>query len=172
MKLKNKNIPFLNLVSFFCCFICFQNSYSQPPLPQRTITVQATQALHFGTFALNGGGDGIVTVSFNGMRTSNTNIFLSPLSPSSQPAIFDIKLCQGRNVTITYIPTIVLSGSNGGSFVMDIGPTEKGGNSSKFAVDNNCNFITTIRVGGTLHIPSVSPPGIYSGNFEIIFEQE
>lgn len=172
MKLKSKNKPFLKL-GLLCCFIfCINSIYSQPSLPQRTITVQATQALHFGTFALNGGGDGIVTVGFNGIRTSNANVFLSPISPTSQPAIFDIKLCQGRNVTIAYIPSITLTGSNGGSFTMDIGPTEKGGNASTFPVDNNCNFITTIRVGGTLHVPSLSPAGVYTGTFEIVFEQE
>lgn len=55
---------------------------------------------------------------------------------------------------------------------MDIGPTEKGGNTATFAVDTNCNFITTLRVGGTLHVPAVSPAGVYTGTFEIIFEQE
>tara|TARA_R110001583_G_scaffold112949_1_gene263253 strand:- start:447 stop:965 length:519 start_codon:yes stop_codon:yes gene_type:complete len=172
MRIRIINIPFfkLNLGILFFFFFGIL-AYSQPALPQRTITVQATQSLHFGTFALIGSNSGTVTVGYDGTRTSN-NIYLSPISPTSQPAIFDIKLCQGRNVTITYAPTTTLTGSNGGTFTMNIGPTEKGISGTKFAVDTNCNFITTIRVGGTLNIPSFSPAGVYTGTFEIIFEQE
>mgnify|MGYP000728265447 CR=1 FL=1 len=92
-KQQNKNKIFIKLVLLTFFILCFSYSYSQspPPLPQRTITVQATQALHFGTFALTGGGAGTVTVGHDGIRTSNSNIFLSPTTPSAQPAIFDIK---------------------------------------------------------------------------------
>lgn len=166
----NNNILKLLYSTIFLFFISY--SYAQPALPQRSITVQATQTLHFGTFALSGSGDGKVILGYDGTRSSNANVFLSNLSPSSQPAIFDIKLCQGRNVTITYVPTTTLTGSNGGTMTLDIGPTEKGGNSAVFAVDNNCNFITVLRVGGTLNIPGSSPAGVYTGTFEITFEQE
>ena len=153
-------------------FIYIDSSSAQPSLPQRSITVQATQAIHFGTFSLTSGTGGTVSVGWNGIRSSTGDVFLSPMSPTSQPAIFEIKLCQGRNVRITYPPTTTLTGSNGGSFIMNIGPTEKGGNNTVFPIDNNCNFITILRVGGTLTIPGNSPSGVYTGNFEIIFDQE
>lgn len=145
---------------------------AQPPLPNRNITITATQPLHFGTFSLAGTAGGTVSVGYNGARSSTGGVYLSALAPTAQPAIFDIKLCQGRNVTITFSPTTILTGSNGGTFTLDIGPTEKGVSGSQFAVDNNCDFITTLRVGGTLHIPGNSPAGTYSGSFEIIFEQQ
>ena len=146
--------------------------YAQPTLPNRSITISATQPLHFGTFSLAGMGSGTVSVGYDGIRIATGNIFLSALAPTAQPAIFDVKLCQGRNVTITFAPTTMLTGSNGGSFTVDIGPTEKGVSGSQFPIENNCDFITTLRVGGTLHIPGSSPPGIYTGSFEITFEQE
>jgi hypothetical protein len=129
--------------------------------------------LYFGTFYTTGPGGGTVTVGFNGVRTSTGSIYLSPSAPTAQPAIFDIKLCQGRNITISFSPTTMLTGSNGGSFTLDVGPTEKGVSGSKFPVGNDCNFITTVRVGGTLHVPANPVPGTYTGSFEIItFEQE
>ena len=160
------------LLSTLVFFLCMNTTYAQPNLPQRSMTVQATQALNFGTFALSGGGDGIVTVGFNGSRTAVSNVYLADVSPLAQQAIFEIKLCQGRNVTITYLPTAIITGSNGGTMTLDIGPTEKGGIGSTFEVDNDCNFITILQVGGTLHIPATSPPGNYSGTFEITFNQE
>ena len=163
---------FKYLLPAFVFFIVINITYAQPGLPQRTITVQAIQALNFGTFALTGGGDGTVTVGFDGTRTSNSNVFLADVSQTAQQAIFEIKLCQGRNVTITYVPSISLTGSNGGTMTLDIGPTEKGGIGSTFEVDNDCNFITILQVGGSLHIPSTSSGGTYTGTFEITFEQE
>ncbi len=158
---------FLSAVSSF--FI--NSSFAQPVLPQRTISVTATQGIHFGTLCLNGTSGGSVTVGYDGNRSSS-NIYLSAIAPIAQPAIFDIKLCEGRNVIITYSPTTTLYGSNGGTFTMDIGPTEKGVSGSSFPVNGDCNFITTLRVGGTLHIPDYSPAGVYTGSFDITFEQE
>jgi hypothetical protein len=57
-------------------------------------------------------------------------------------------------------------------FVLDVGPTEKGLNGAVFAVNNNCNFITKLRVGGTLHIPENSTAGSFTGSFEISFNQQ
>jgi hypothetical protein len=170
VKLNRWVLKLLFLTVAACALV--DSTYAQPVLPQRVITVSATQSIHFGTFCLTGASGGTVSVGYNGSRNSTGDIYLSPLSPLAQPAIFEIKLCQGRNVTITFDPTTILTGSNGGSFILDIGPTEKGVSGSEFPVNNDCNFITTIRVGGTLHIPGGAPQGTYSGSFEITFEQE
>lgn len=173
MKLINPNSLLLKLLLLTTvCFFFMPSPNAQPPLPNREITITATQALHFGTFSLVGAGGGSVTVGYDGSRYSTGGIYLSALAPVAQPAIFDIRLCQGRNVTITFSPTTILTGSNGGTFTLDLGPTEKGVSGSQFPVDGNCNFITTLRVGGTLHVPGNAPPGIYSGSFEITFEQQ
>jgi hypothetical protein len=153
-------------------FLCFNISYAQPGLPPRTITATPTQAIHFGTFCVTGGSGGTVTVGYEGSRSSSGSITLLSMAPTARPAIFDIKLCQGRSVNITFAPNAILTGSNGGSLVLDIGPTEKGPNGASFAVNNDCNFITPLRVGGTLHIPGTALPGTYSGSFSITFNQE
>jgi hypothetical protein len=151
---------------------CIIHIYAQPNLPQRTITTTATQPIHFGAFCLTGSGGGTVTVGYDGSRSATGDILLFSISPTAQPAIFDIKLCQGRTVTITYDQPAPLTGNKGGSFNLFIGPTEKGTSGAEFPVNNDCNFITTLRVGGTITIPAGSPIGTYSGNFSMTFTQE
>ena len=161
-------IILLTIVSF----VCFSVSYAQPTLPQRTLTVTATQAIHFGTLGVTGGAGGTVTVGWDGSRSSSGSIVLLSVSPTAQPAIFEIKLCQGRNVTISFGASTTLTGSNGGTLVLDIGPTDQGANGAFFPTKGDCNFITPLRVGGTLHVPGAVIPGIYSGSFAITFNQE
>lgn len=171
--IKNFTLNFIVLLVFITIFLfCSSPVLGQPALPQRNISITATQGLHFGTFSLIGASGGTVTVGFDGNRTASPGIYLSSLSPTAHPAIFDIKLCQGRNVTVSYVPTTTLTGSNGGVFTLNIGPTEKGANGAVFAVENNCTFVTVLRVGGTLSIPAASPAGVYTGYFEITFDQQ
>lgn len=164
--LHNSNKKILFIVLFFYSGFYF----AQPLLPERTLTVGVTQGLYFGKFYDLGTG-GTVSVDWQGIRNTTGGIIATP-SSVVRPAIFEIKLCQGRNVTITYAPTTTLTGSNGGVFQLDLGPTEKGGSGAIFPIENNCNFITILRVGGTLHIPGNSPPGFYTGSFEISFDQQ
>ncbi|NTW33607.1 MAG: DUF4402 domain-containing protein [Bacteroidetes bacterium] len=173
MKTLNSKKIFFEL--FFLTIILFTYvnfSFSQPVLPQRTITAIATQAIHFGTFCVTGGSGGTVTVGFDGSRTSTGNIVLLSDIPTAQPAIFQIKLCEGRSVIITFSPTTILNGSNGGNLTLDIGDTEKGGYGAAFPTNNDCNFITPLRVGGTLHVPGTALSGTYSGSFTMTFNQE
>lgn len=151
---------------------CITQIHAQPNLPQRTITTTATQAIHFGSFCLTGSGGGTVTVGYDGARSFTGDILLLSISPVAQAAIFDIRLCQGRTVTITYDQPAPLTGNNGGSFNFEVGPTENGISGAEFPVISDCNFITTLRVGGTLTIPADSPIGTYSGNFSMTFTQE
>ncbi len=155
---------FLTTIFFFCLTV----SYAQPDLPQRTVTVQPTQAIDFGVFYVVS--EGTITVDWQGV-VSTTGGVVSLSSSTVHPAIFDIKLCQGRNVTITYNPTTTIT--NGApSLTLNVGPTEKGPSGTKFSVNSDCNFITTLRVGGTLDVPSASPTGIYNGSFSMTFTQE
>ena len=75
-------------------------------------------------------------------------------------------------VSINFDASTILSGSNGGFLRLDIGPTEKGPNGASFATNNDCNFITPMRVDGTLHIPDAAIQGLYTGSFAITFNQE
>jgi hypothetical protein len=173
MKATTINTSLSRVGIFITVFIvCSFHAMAQPELPQRSLTVTATQAIHFGTICVTGGAGGTVTVGYDGNRSSTGNIALLSSAPVSQPAIFEIKLCQGRNVIITFSASTTLTGSNGGSLTLDIGPTEEGINGSSFATNDDCNFITPLRVGGTLHIPGSVIPGTYTGSFDITFNQE
>lgn len=174
--LSNTKIFKTILVTFVVLAFSLVSAKGQPNLPPRTITVNSTQTLHFGSFCLENSGSagGSVTVDWQGNRSSSGQIFLLPTAPAHQAAIFEISLCQGRSVIITYPPSTILSGNNGGSLTLNIGPTEKGGNGSVFQVNGDCSFITQLRVGGTLIVGSNSanPAGTYTGTFDIIFNQQ
>lgn len=159
-----KKILFLIIV-FFYNFI-----YTQPALPQRSITLDATQALSFGKF-YNKGSGGTISVSWQGIRSTTGDIVAMP-SSQGLPAIYAVKLCQGRNIRITYPTTSTLINSDGNSLILDIGPTERGVSGAVFASEQNCNFITILRVGATLHIPPNTPIGDYTGGFAISFDQQ
>lgn len=148
---------------------CFNFSHAQPVLPQKSITVQSTQSLHFGTFCVTGASGGTVTVGYDNSRTSTGDIILINVPPLAQPGIFEVKLCQGRNISITFDPAIVSLTGPGGSLSLKIGPTDKGDNGARFLTNNDCNFITPLRVGGTLTVPGSALPGTYTGSFAINF---
>lgn len=143
-------------------------TFAQPTLPPRTITALATQPIDFGSFIVSG--PGTITVDYSGNRSATGGVIIIPGS-IPKPAIFDIKLCQGRNVTITYDPTTFLT-YLGNNLTLNIGPTEHGLSGSTFPVTGDCNFITTLRVGGTLVVPGGSVVGIYTGSFSMTFKQD
>jgi len=143
--------------------------YAQPVLPQRTLTVTPTQSIHFGTFGVGISG-GTVTVAWEGTRSSTGDVVRLSMAPTAQPAIFEIKLCPGRDVIISFDPTAILSNGSGGSLLLHIGPNQY--SNTRFPTGNDCNFITPLRVGGTLDIPGSAPVGAYTGSFSITFNQE
>lgn len=144
-------------------------SFGQPPLPNHSITVRATQALNFGAFYITTGG--FITVTPEGAWSSTGITRIS--SSTIQPAIFEIKLCQGRNIYLTnYHQEITLNGSNGGSLKLNLIPEDKAANGKSFQVNGDCNFITPLRFGGTLTVPEGANTGIYIGSFSITFNQE
>jgi hypothetical protein len=139
---------------------------------QQPIIATQTQSINFGTYCVNGTTGGTITVGWDGSRTSTGNIVLLNMAPMAQPAIFEIRLLEGRTVSFTYPSTGQLTGSNGGSLTFDIGPTEHGINGSTFTVDNNPNIYIPFKVGATLYIPAHAIQGVYSGNFDIVFHAE
>ena len=152
--------------------LCVSYSYGQPSLPPRSIEVNATQSLQFGTFALTGGAGGRVLVGYDGSRTASGSVALLAVAPYAQPAIFEVKLLQGRNININFSAITSLTGSDGGTLTLNIGPTDKGISAANFPTNNSRDFTTLLRVGGTLDIPSGAIPGFYTGTFFITFNQE
>jgi len=173
MKAVTLNERLLKLLVFsIVFFVCAYYSFAQPALPQRSLTVTATQGIHFGTFCITNGVGGTVTVGYGGERSSTGDIVLLNIDPTAHPSVFEIKLCEGRNVIITFDATTVLYGIPSGTLTLDIGPTEKGPSGSSFSTNSDCNFITPLRIGGMLHVPGSVIPGIYTGSFAITFNQQ
>jgi hypothetical protein len=171
MRSFNINIRFIELLLVtIVLFFSISITFAQPELPRRSVTVTATQAINFGRLCVWGSG-GTVTLGYDGNRTSSGEIALLT-SVTAQPAIFEIKLCEGRNVIITFDATTTLTGSNGGSLILDLGPTDKGSNGASFSTNSDCNFITPLRLGGKLHLPGTSIPGSYTGSFAITLNQQ
>ncbi len=151
-------------------FLRLHNLCAQPPLPNRSVTARTIQALNFSTI-YTGNSGGTVVIAADGSRTSTGSVILVNTGNQPTPAIFEISLCQGRTVTLTYPAMVTLNGSNGGTLSLQITP-EKGAGGTPFQVNNDCNFITPLRVGGTLTVPASAPVGLYTGSFEIIFNQQ
>lgn len=173
LKKVNSKIPSSKLgVIISALLICVCSTYGQPSLPVRNINVNAIQSLNFGTFVLMGGTGGSVLMGYDGIRTATPGIILLGSAPYGQPAIFEVQLLQGRNVRIDFSPTAILTNSDGGTLMLNIGPTEKGINGAYFPTSNNREFKTLLRVGGKLDIPGTAIPGTYSGTFFITFNQE
>jgi len=146
-----------------------------PDLPQRTTTVKSTQVLNFGDMTLlSGSSGGTVTVDFNGVRSTTGSVIPLNISNPAQPAIFEVKICPGRMVNLTFPSTAVLNGSNGGSMLLHLGPTNIGGSGSTFLSNKGCDDIHLIRVGGTLDVGNLgtNPAGLYSGTFSLTFVQQ
>ena len=172
INIKRNKQKILKLLFFAAAtFLFINNGLAQPEFPQRVITVLPTQPIDFGTFYVTGAGT--ITVSYDG-SVSTTGGVISVDQTTITPAIFEIKLCQGRTVTITYDYSVQLSGSGGGQLELIIGPSEYGVNGVEvpFPVENNCDYITEMRVGGTLDVPASPLPGVYTGSFPINFTQK
>lgn len=168
IQIKRNTYYVLQLFLFTAVFLCVYSISAQPSLPSRSISVMPTQPIEFGVFVLNGGGS--IEVTHQGNVITNGVISINTMDVT--PAIFEVKLCQGRTVTINYATSVMLTGSNGGQLELIIGPTEKGGNDAEFAVDTNCNFTTILRVGGKLIVPINTVPGKYIGSFPVTFTQK
>jgi hypothetical protein len=170
MKVLNTNISFakfLFLLTVVLIIISF--SFTQSSLAKQTITVSVTQVIHFGTFCLTGRAGGTVTLGYDCSRTSTGNIILLSSAPLAQPAVFEIDYKKKRNVNITFNPTCILTGSNGGTLTFNLGPTDQGINGSSFTMKDD---IMSIYLGGTLHVLGTALPGTYTGSYDITFNTE
>ena len=160
----------LLLIVVSCLFVI--HTSAQPKDKQQSLMVTAVQYIHFGTFYLVGSSGGTITVGYDGTRTSTGGVILLANAPIAQPAIFEIKSCKVNKIVLSFNPRTTLTSSNGGKLTLDIGPTNRGINGSGFSIKNDCDLITPLRIGGTLHIPGNAPPGVYWGNFDFTCKKE
>ncbi|WP_169306819.1 DUF4402 domain-containing protein [Pedobacter polaris] len=140
----------------------------QPPRPV-VVYVNPAQGLNFGAFYQNGSG-GSVIIYPNGSRSTTGSVIQTSQGFSFSPAIFEVDAEPGTVVTISNGPDVNLTGSNGGTMVLQIGSSDP---VSPFVTTAASPGRTQVRIGGTLTVgsPLANPPGNYSGTFSVTFIQ-
>lgn len=164
-----KQVLFLSTVVILDCLPLFSSAQEAPPKPI-IIYANPAQGLNFGTFT-HGPSGGTVIIYPNGTRSVTGSVVqLSSGTPFS-PAIFEVEANLGTVVSILNGPNITLTGSNGGSMLMQIGASSTG---SPFITNVAPPGRTQVRIGGTLFVGSAlaNPGGNYSGTFMVTFIQE
>ena len=162
------------LVLIILCCMSFK-SYSQVPtdsLPvdPGAISVYTIQNMNFGAFAHQNVG-GTITISNTGSRSSTGDIVLLNYGYSYFQSTFEIEGPPGTIISIMNGPDATLSGSNGGTISLTLGASNP---ASPFTTTVSPPTRTQVNVGGTITIGNnaASPPGTYTGNFYITFNQQ
>lgn len=143
------------------------NAQEEPPRP---IHVSTYQHLSFGAF-INGNSGGTVTVEPGGNRSVTGDIIPVFLGNQYHPAIFEVEANPGVVISLLNGPVAVLSGSNGGTLLLNIGSSLP---LSPFINTTKPPFRTQVMIGGTITVGNslANPPGDYTGEFFITFIQE
>jgi len=155
----------------FVVMLCTHVGHAQqmPPRPVN-IYVSPTQGLAFGAFFQGASGGGI-TVHHNGTRSTSGSVIAANLGFMYSPALFELDAEPGTVITVVSNGVATLTGSNGGTMQLTAGTPSTGSTFVATAVPPARNIIT---VGGTLTVGNSlsSPPGAYSGVFDLIFFQQ
>jgi hypothetical protein len=150
-------------------------SYAQDPtdsLPGDPAALLAynVQNLAFGSFA-QGASGGTVTVNAAGVRSSTGTIL--PLNIGSYyQSIFEVEAPPGSIIVLTSgSPTFTLTGSNGGTVSLVVNLGSNTSPASPFLTTALPPARTTVNIGGTITVgnSTASPPGSYTGTFDVIF---
>ncbi|MDF1560239.1 MAG: DUF4402 domain-containing protein [Bacteroidales bacterium] len=140
-----------------------------PPRPV-IVNVNESQPLAFGAFApgLTGG---TVTVGPDYSRSSTGDLVLLGMGYLYSPVMYYVRANTGTVVSILSTPPVTLTGSNGGTMMMQPWSSLP---ASPFVITVPWTEWTTVLVGGILMVNDIAsnPPGDYTGSFSIIFIQE
>jgi hypothetical protein len=148
-----------------------QQALAQEPPPRPiSVYVNPAQGLIFGAF-FQGITGGTVIIHPDGSRTVSGSIVQANLGFPFSPAIFEVDANPGTLISIMNGPDVLLSGSNGGTLSLHIGPASTG---TPFVATSTSPARTLVRIGGTLTVgaPPANPAGSYSGTFSVTFIQE
>ncbi|MDB5190565.1 MAG: hypothetical protein JWQ96_128 [Segetibacter sp.] len=172
MKTNERNIKALlvMLVSFISFHSFSQSPTDTLPLDPGSLSIYTVQNLQFGAFAHNGSG-GTISISTSGVRSVAGSVQLLNLGVFSCQAIFEFESEQGSVFSLMNGPNVTLAGSNGGSVILTIGSSYP---TSPFMTTAAPPAKTAVHIGGKLTVgdATASPPGNYTGNFYLTFNQE
>lgn len=150
--------------------LCTCFCLSSLPSFSQISSVIPVQDLRFGAFS-QGSIGGTVSISANGSRSATGSIVPLIIGVSYCQAIFEIEAPEGTVISIMNGGKVTLTGSNGGSMVLQTGDSDP---APPFAITIPPPGRTRVNIGGTLTIgsPAQNPPGNYSGTFSITFNNE
>jgi len=150
-----------------CLFFLYQASFAQeqPPKPIK-VTVSSLRNLNFGSFYYGNGIGTTVVIDRNGIRSSTGNIIL--ISSGFSAALYDVEALPGTLITIENGIDAILTGGTVGRMTLHIGDSNP---QSPFIATG---IHTTVTIGGTLLVGTFgdNPPGTYSGQFFVTFNQQ
>lgn len=160
---------FMMIIIFVIMTMISRDVLAQQP-PPRPIHATLVQNMAFGAFS-QGAAGGTVTINTDGSRTATGDVVLLNLGYTFNAATFRITANQGTVVSIILGADVTLPGSGGGSMTLHLNGTNP---ASPFVITVNPPTYTTIDISGTLTVgnQAASPPGDYSGTFDITFMQE
>ena len=149
------SLIFGSLVFLFCIL-----SLEAAPKPK------IIQNLSFGTFSTSNTG-GTVTVPSVGSRSATGGIFLVQTDPGA-PGIMQVNFNNSNLVTITVGNIVNLTNGSGGLMTLQINDFYPASPFTPIPGNNDIN------IGGTLTVgPAAStPPGSYTGSFNITFNSQ
>jgi hypothetical protein len=167
-RLRNRRILLFLIISFFTLFIPLKTTAQE--MPPRPLGLYVSQNLSFGAFS-QGVTGGTVTISPLGSRSSTGDVILVDMGYLYFPAIFELEGNPGTIVHFLAGPDTQLTGSNGGSLTLQVGPSYPG---DPIIINVAPPGRMQIRVGGTLIVGNAiaNPPGQYNGFFLVTFIQE
>ncbi len=155
-------------------FLCIINTgivhgQEMPPRPI-DVTVNLSQNLNFGAF-YHGNVGGSVIIYNDGSRSSSGDIVLLTMGYTFSTGLYDVVANPGTLVSILNGSNAILTGSNGGSMILQIGESDP---LSPFIITTIPPASTQVRIGGILYVgnPITNPPGNYGGTFDVTFVQE
>jgi uncharacterized protein DUF4402 len=167
-----KMIKMLLIVSLSFLSFCAvaQNPTDSVPGDPGALSVYPMQNLSFGAFTIGSNG-GTIVIASNGTRSVTGDIIPLNMGLIYCQAFFEVEAPEGSILSILNGPDVALAGSNGGSLSLKIGISDP---ISPFSISVPSPGRTSISIGGTLTVGSLlaNPPGAYTGNFYITFNQE
>lgn len=159
------------LIGGLLFFISTFNAHGQekPPRPL-IVTVSLSQNLNFGAF-YHGNVGGSVIIYSDGSRSSTGDIVLLTMGYSFSTGLYDIVANPGTLISILKGPDAILTGSNGGSMLLQLGDTYP---TNPFIITTTPPGSTQLRIGGILKVENtlMNPPGNYGGTYDVTFVQE
>ncbi|MBK7883952.1 MAG: DUF4402 domain-containing protein [Chitinophagaceae bacterium] len=156
----------INLTSGYCLAQLPTDSLPFDP----AISIYTTQNISFGAFS-HGNAGGTISISNTGTRTATGSVTALNLGVQYFQAIFEIEAPVGTIISILNGPDVILSGSNGGTMLLQIGDSNP---ASPFSTVVSPPGRTPINIGGSISVgnSAANPPGSYNGVFYLIFNQE